>query len=194
MSDEIYCRLAYDGLAVPSILSIPGMFERGILVDGFSKTYAMTGWRLGYMVMPEPLAEKVGLLLTHSIGCTATFTQYAGVAALTGPQEPLDGILKEYQSRRDRIVAGLNALPGVRCQVPRGAFYVFPNITGTGFTSRALAKRLLHEAGVAVLPGTDFGANGEGYLRLCYATAVEQIDEGLARIKSFLASTLGAAP
>jgi aspartate aminotransferase len=186
ISDEIYARLVYDGLQVPTVAALPGMAERTIIVDGFSKTYAMTGWRLGYGIMPEDLAERVGLLLTHSVGCTATFTQMAGIEALTASQEMVAEVVVEYQRRRDRMVAGLNAIPGIRCQVPQGAFYVFPNITGLGIPSRELARRLLDEAGVAVLSGTDFGRYGEGYLRLCYATSPENIDLGLERIASLV--------
>ena len=167
ISDEIYARLAYDGQQVPSIASLLGMAERTVIVDGFSKTYAMTGWRLGYAIMPEALAERVGLLLTHSIGCTATFTQLAGIEAITSSQEMVEAMVEEYQRRRDRMVAGLNAIPGVRCQVPQGAFYAFPNVKACGVPVRVLASRLLEEANVAVLPGTDFGQFGEGYLRLC---------------------------
>jgi len=185
LSDEIYARLAYDGRAAPSIASLPGMLGRTIIVDGFSKTYAMTGWRLGFMVMPEALAERVELLLTHSIGCTATFTQFAGIAALTGPQDQAEAKVAEYQRRRDRIVAGLNALPGVSCRIPQGAFYAFPNVKSFGLSSTEIARRLLDEAGVAVLSGTDFGPNGEGYLRLCYATSVETIDGALEQMQKF---------
>ncbi len=188
MSDEIYSRLAYDGKTVPSIASLPGMQERTIIVDGFSKTYAMTGWRLGYMIMPEKLAERVELLLTHSIGCTATFTQIAGIAALHGSQDQAEAMAAEYQQRRDRIVSGLNAIPGVHCRTPQGAFYVFPNIKSFGLSSREIARRLLDEAGVAVLSGTDFGPHGEGYLRLCYATSVETIDKALEAMRHFFQS------
>jgi aspartate aminotransferase len=182
LSDEIYARLAYDALHVPSIASLPGMMRRTVICDGFSKTYAMTGWRLGYMIMPETLAERVELLLTHSIGCTATFTQIAGIEALTADQSPVEAIVDEYQRRRDRIVAGLNSIPGVKCQSPQGAFYVFPNIKSFGLPAREIQNRLLDEAGVAVLAGTDFGAGGEGYLRLCYATSVETIDRALEQM------------
>ena len=185
MSDEIYGQLAYDGLHVPSIAALPGMLDRTIIVDGFSKTYAMTGWRLGYMVMPEPLAERVELLLTHSIGCTAAFTQIAGVAALTGPQDMVAENVAEYQRRRDHIVAGLNAIPGVSCQTPQGAFYVFPNIKSFGLTSKEVAARLIDEAGVAVLAGTDFGSGGEGYLRICYATSMDVIRESLEKMAAW---------
>lgn len=182
LTDEIYSRLSYDGLAVPSIAALPGMAERTVIVDGFSKTYAMTGWRLGYGIMPESLAERMELLLTHAVGCTATFTQMAGVTALTGDQQPITAMVSEYQQRRDRMVAGLNAIPGIHCQVPQGAFYVFPNVKAVGMPVRVIAERLLAEAGVAVLPGTDFGAKGEGYLRLCYATSPQQIDLALERM------------
>ncbi len=188
MSDEIYARLSYDGREAPSIASLPGMLERTIIVDGFSKTYAMTGWRLGYMILPETLAGRVELLLTHSVGCTATFTQVAGIAALTGPQDEADAKVAEYQRRRDRIVAGLNGIPGVRCRVPQGAFYAFPNVGSFGLPSSEIARRLLDEAGVAVLSGTDFGPHGEGYLRLCYATDLDTIDGALAEMKTFFQS------
>jgi aspartate/methionine/tyrosine aminotransferase len=188
ISDEIYARMAYDHRPVPSIATLPGMAERTIIVDGFSKTYAMTGWRLGYGIMPEALAERVGLLITHSVGCTATFTQIAGIEAITGDQAMVEAVLDEYQRRRDRIVAGLNAIPGVRCQTPQGAFYVFPNIQSFGLSSREMAGRLLDEAGVAVLAGTDFGPYGEGYLRLCYSTDLQTIDRAVERIRQFLGS------
>jgi len=188
LSDEIYGQLAYDGLIVPSIASLPGMLDHTVVVNGFSKTYAMTGWRLGYMVMPPALAERVELLLTHSIGCTAAFTQVAGIEALTGPQEMIAEIVAEYQRRRDFIVPGLNAIKGVSCQVPQGAFYVFPNVKSFGLSSKEIARRLLDEAGVAVLAGTDFGSGGEGYLRLCYATSVETIDQALGKMAGFFKS------
>jgi aspartate aminotransferase len=186
ISDEIYARLVYDGLEAPSILSLPGLFERSVLVDGYSKTYAMTGWRLGFAIMPEELAEKVELLLTHSIGCTATFTQIAGIEAITADQSKVTEIVAEYQQRRDHIVSGLNDIQGVQCQKPQGAFYVFPNLKSFGLPVREIARRLLDEAGVAVLPGTDFGQFGEGYLRLCYATPTATIDKALARMATCL--------
>ena len=185
ISDEIYARLVYDGLQVPSIAGLPGMLDRTVIVDGFSKTYSMTGWRLGFMVMPEALAERVELLLTHSIGCTAVFTQIAGVEALNGPQELVGEHAAEYQKRRDHMVAGLNAIPGISCQVPQGAFYVFPNVKSFGLTSKEIARRLMDEAGVAVLAGTDFGSGGEGYLRLCYATSMEVIQESLEKMETW---------
>jgi aspartate aminotransferase len=184
MSDEIYARIAYDGLSVPSIASIPGMQARTIIVDGFSKTYAMTGWRLGYGIMPRELAGRVGLLLTHSVGSTAQFTQFAGVEAVLGQQDQVAGVVAEYQRRRDLIVSGLNAIPGITCQSPQGAFYVFPNIRGTMMGSDELANLILEKAGVALLPGSSFGAYGEGYLRLSYATSIKNIELGLEKIKS----------
>ena len=189
LSDEIYRRLVYDvgGTEAPSIASLSGMAGRTIIADGFSKTYAMTGWRLGFGIMPEPLAAKIGLLLTHSVGCTATFTQFAGLEAVLGPQDRVAAVVAEFHRRRDLIVEGLNAIPGVRCPTPRGAFYAFPNIQAFGRSSAELAEYLLEEAGVAVLPGTSFGRNGEGYLRLSYANSKENIVEGLGRIKKALA-------
>ncbi|MBN1178177.1 MAG: pyridoxal phosphate-dependent aminotransferase [Anaerolineae bacterium] len=187
LSDEIYMRLIFDGAEAPSIATLPGMQERTIICDGFSKTYAMTGWRLGYGIMPEALAERVGLLLTHSVGCTATFTQYAGIEALTGPQEQVDEVVATYQRRRDVLVKGLNAIPGVRCQMPRGAFYTFPNVTAFGKSSDWLAEYLLEEAGVAVLSGRAFGQGGEGYLRLCFANSMANIEAALEHIGAALA-------
>ena len=186
ISDEIYARLVYDGKNVPSIASIPGMADRTVIVDGFSKTYAMTGWRLGFAIMPVSLAQKVELLITHSIGCTATFTQRAGLHALEASQELVNRMVAEYQQRRDRIVAGLNNIAGVHCRMPQGSFYVFPNVKSFNTPSDQLASRLLEEAGVAVLPGTDFGDNGEGYLRLCYATSNENIERALENMSAVL--------
>jgi aspartate aminotransferase len=186
LSDEIYARIVYDGLEAPSIAQIDGMLERTIIVDGFSKSYNMTGWRLGFGVMPEGLASRVQLLLTHSIGCSAHFTQIAAIEALTGPQEQVQMVVQEYQRRRDLIVAGLNAIPGITCQVPEGAFYAFPNITGLGCSSDELAGLLLKEGSVALLPGTAFGSQGEGYLRLSYANSMENIHQGLERILTTL--------
>ncbi|HUI88459.1 MAG TPA: pyridoxal phosphate-dependent aminotransferase [Anaerolineales bacterium] len=186
MTDEIYARLAYDGLQVESIASLPDMKERTIIVDGFSKTYSMTGWRLGYGIMPRELAARVDLLLTHSVGSTAHFTQFAGVEAITGPQDKVDRMVAEYQRRRDVIVEGLNGVAGFICQKPQGAFYAFPNIKGTGMKSNELANLLLEKAGVALLPGSSFGEYGEGYLRLSYANSIENINQGLQQIKSVL--------
>jgi aspartate aminotransferase len=188
LSDEIYGHLAYDGLVVPSIASIHGMFEHTVICNGFSKTYAMTGWRLGFMLVPPALAERLELLLTHSIGCTAAFTQVAGIEALTGPQDRIAEILAEYQRRRDFMVAGLNSIPGVTCQTPQGAFYVFPNVKSFGLSSKEVARRLIDEAGVAVLAGSDFGTGGEGYLRLCYATSMEVLSESLEKMAGWFKS------
>jgi aspartate aminotransferase len=185
ISDEIYARLAFDAPVI-SIASLPGMAERTVICDGFSKTYALTGWRLGFGIMPEALADRVELLLTHSIGCTATFTQYAGLAAINGTQDQVDAMVAEYKRRRDRFVAGLNAIPGIKCRLPQGAFYAFPNITAFGRTSQWLADYLLEEAGVAVLPGTDFGLGGEGYLRLCFANSMENLELALDQMKAAL--------
>jgi aspartate/methionine/tyrosine aminotransferase len=186
LSDEIYSRLVYDNLTAPSIASLTGMKERTIIVDGFSKTYSMTGWRLGFGIMPVALAQQVELLLTHSIGATAHFTQFAGLEAILGQQEAVNEMVAEFQRRREVMVSGLNSLPGFRCRQPQGAFYAFPNIREIGQSSAELADRLLEEAGVALLPGSAFGAYGEGYLRLSYATGVETIQEGLARIRRVL--------
>lgn len=186
MSDEIYGRIVYDGLNAPSIASIPGMQSRTIIVDGFSKTYAMTGWRLGYGIMPSELAKQTTLLLTHSVGSTAEFSQYAGIEAIRGPQDEVETAVKEYQFRRDLIVAGLNSLKGVTCQTPQGAFYAFPNILNTGLTSSELADHLLEKAGVALLPGSAFGEFGEGYLRLSYANSIKNIELGITRMQSIL--------
>jgi len=186
LSDEIYTRLVYTDEPVKSIMTFPGMAERTIIMDGFSKTYAMTGWRLGYGVMPKPLADTVGLLLTHSVGCTAAFTQVAGIEALTGPQDEVERVRKIFLRRRDIIVKGLNAIPGVTCRVPRGAFYVFPNVKSFGRPSNELADYLLNEAGVCVLPGTSFGRMGEGYIRLCYSNSIEAIESALEKMKEAL--------
>jgi len=164
------------------------MLERTIIVDGFSKTYAMTGWRLGYGIMPAGLAKKIDLLLTHSVGCSAHFTQVAGLEAVHGPQDRVREVVEIYQKRRDFIVAGLNEIPGVVCQKPQGAFYVFPNVKVFGKTSSDLADMLLQEAGVAVLPGSSFGKFGEGYLRLSYATSMEIIEQGLRKMREALES------
>ena len=189
IADEIYSRFVYDGEA-PSIISLPGMSERTVIADGFSKTYAMTGWRLGYGLMPEALADRVGLLLTHSVGCSATFTQYAGLEAVRGPQDSVDAVRAEFQRRRDLIVRRLNDIPGVACQMPQGAFYVFPNVRSFKMPSVEIAEYLLEEAGVAVLSGTDFGKYGEGYLRLSYTNSLENIHKGLDRMKDAFARLL----
>jgi aspartate/methionine/tyrosine aminotransferase len=183
LADEIYSRILYEGSYV-SIASLPGMADRTCILDGFSKTYAMTGWRIGYGVMPEWIAPAIARLVTNSSSCTASFTQLAGVEALIGPQHEVDTMVAEFRRRRDLVVAGLNAIEGIRCSTPEGAFYVFPNIQESGMSSRDAADRLLYEAGVAVLSGTAFGANGEGYLRLSYANSYENLEKALERIKS----------
>jgi aspartate/methionine/tyrosine aminotransferase len=181
LADEIYSRIYYDQAPV-SISTFPGMLEKTILLDGFSKTYAMTGWRMGYGVMPKWLVEAVGLLIVNSSSCTASFTQRAGLAALEGPQDAVDAMVAEFRRRRDAFCDGLNCLPGFRCARPGGAFYAFANIRGTGIDSRQLAERLLQEAGVACLSGTAFGAYGEGYLRFSYANSYENLMEAVERI------------
>src|SRR5690606_22816995 len=183
LSDEIYSRLVYDAPDAPSIASIEGMAERTVIVDGFSKTYAMTGWRLGYGIMPAALAGRISLLLTHSVGCTAHFTQYAGLEALLGPQDWVGEMVAAYRARRDALVAGLNAIPGVTCLCPQGAFYVFPNVSAFGLPASEIAERLLEEAGVAVLPGTAFGRYGEGHLRLACCNSLENIEAALSRMR-----------
>jgi len=187
MTDEIYGDLVYDDQVAPSFYSIEQARHRTILVDGFSKSFAMTGWRLGFAAMPKALAEKVALLTMHAVGCTAGFTQVAGVAALAHCRAAVNAQRAIYQQRRDRIVAGLNSLPGFSCVQPRGAFYAFPNVTRLGIPSAELARRLLTEAGVACLSGTDFGEQGEGYLRFSYAASLDAIEEAIARIRAFLA-------
>jgi aspartate/methionine/tyrosine aminotransferase len=186
LSDEIYSRILYDGNHV-SIASLPGMEPLAIILDGFSKTYAMTGWRLGYGVMPAPMAQVVAKLQTNATSCTATFSQMGAVAALKEDQSPVDRMVAEFRRRRDVIVDGLRAIPGFQCARPKGAFYVFPNITGTGHSSRTQADMLLDEAGVACLSGTAFGEFGEGHLRFSYANSQENIEEALRRVKALIA-------
>jgi len=186
LSDEIYIRLVYEG-EFASVTRFPGMMERTIILDGFSKTYAMTGWRLGYGIMPEALAAQVAKLMTNSNSCTAAFTQIAGIEALKGPQDESYKMVAAFKERRDVIVKGLNEIPGIRCLMPKGAFYVFPNVKevikrGKFANAKALADHLLQEAGVATLSGTSFGEHGEGYLRLSYATSIPNINRALERI------------
>lgn len=185
LSDEIYSRILYGGEHF-SFLSVPGMAQRTVLLDGHSKTYAMTGWRLGFAVAPKPVTDMIARFMTNCNSCTATFTQIAGIAAVEGPQDEAEAMVSEFRKRRDLIVAGLNELPGVSCRVPGGAFYVFPNTTDTGLRSAELASRLLQEAGVATLSGTAFGAHGEGYLRLSYANSQENIARALESFGTFL--------
>jgi len=188
LSDEIYTQLVYDSTPAHSIAEVDGMLERTVIADGFSKTYSMTGWRLGYMIAPLALAERLELLMTHATGCSAAFTQFAGMEALTGPQDFVAEMVTEYQRRRDRMLELVNAIPGVCAQKPQGAFYVFPNVKSYGLSSKEIAIRLINEAGVAVLAGTDFGAGGEGYIRLVYAVSMEMIEEGVEKIAAWFKS------
>ena len=190
LADEIYKSFLYEG-EFASITRFPGMKDLTIILDGFSKAYAMTGWRLGYGVMPRDLAEHVARLMVNSNSCTASFSQWAGIAALQGDQQPVAQMVAEFKRRRDVIVEGLNRLPGVSCRSPRGAFYVFPNITALRRPSAEVAAALLAEAGVAVLGGSAFGAYGEGYLRLSYANSEANIRKALARMESVLARFSG---
>ena len=183
LTDEVYWAIRYGGTHV-SVLDFDGMAERTILLDGWSKTYAMTGWRLGFGVFPAPLVEPVTRLAINSVSCTSAFSQYAAIAALEGPQDAVMEMVAEFGRRRDVIVAGLNEIPGVSCVEPQGAFYAFPNITGTGLSAATLQARLLNEAGVAALSGTAFGSWGEGFLRLSYANSVANIELALDAIKS----------
>jgi aspartate/methionine/tyrosine aminotransferase len=185
VSDEIYSRNLYDGEFV-SIASFEGMRERTILLDGFSKAYAMTGWRLGYGIMPASIAKIVALLAQNNYSCTTTFVQEAGVAALQGPDEPVQAMVEEFRVRRDRIVAGLNSLPGITCRIPRGAFYVFPNVSGVTRDDRALASFFLEEAYVAALGGSAFGPTGRGHMRFSYAKSVAEIDAAIERMRQVL--------
>ena len=190
LSDEIYSRLLFDGGQHFSIMSVPGMQERTILLDGFSKTYAMTGWRMGYGVMRPDLAAQMTRLMTNSNSCTASFTQIAGVEALRGEQSSVDHMRDEFKRRRDAFVAGLNTIKGFSCRMPKGAFYAFPNITKTGWPSKKLASTLLEEAGVACLAGTAFGDYGEGFLRFSVANSLENLNKALDRINQWTAKNL----
>jgi aspartate/methionine/tyrosine aminotransferase len=187
LSDEIYSRIIYDGFVHDSLTSRPGMLDKTVILDGFSKAYAMTGWRMGYGIMPLWLAKAVAQLAINCNSCTATFTQKAGIAALTGNQSLVESMVREFRARRDVIVNGLNAIPGISCLKPKGAFYVFPNIQETGYSSANLQTLLLEEAGVASLSGTAFGQFGEGYLRFSYANSIANIEKALVRIKRVLA-------
>jgi aspartate/methionine/tyrosine aminotransferase len=189
LSDEIYSRLIFEGQH-HSIMSLNGMKERTILLDGFSKTYAMTGWRMGYGVMRVDLATHISRLMTNSSSCTASFSQVAGIEALRGSQSSVDQMLNEFKKRRDVMVAGLNKIKGFSCRVPHGAFYVFPNITKTGWPSKKLADALLEDAGVAALSGTAFGEFGEGYLRFSVANSIENIEKALDRIDAWTKKNL----
>ena len=186
LSDEIYARILYAGEPL-SIASFPGLKERTIIMDGFSKIHAMTGWRLGYGVMPEELAQHMRRLMINSNSCTATFTQHAGVEALRGPQEAQTRMVAAFRERRDALVAGLRRIPGITCREPQGAFYVFPNISGYGLSSQDFADYILQRAGVAVVAGTAFGRYGEGYVRISYANSLANIERALERMAEAIA-------
>ena len=185
LSDEIYSRYLYEGTH-QSITKFPGLQERTVILDGFSKTYAMTGWRIGYGIMPIPLVEPISRLMTNSVSCTASFTQIAAIEALTGSQEEANKMVLEFKNRRNTIVNGLNQINGISCKIPKGAFYVFPNIKGTGLSSKTFADDLLQKAGVASLNGESFGEFGKDYIRLSFANSTENILEALNRIESFV--------
>jgi aspartate/methionine/tyrosine aminotransferase len=196
LADEIYSRIYYEEPPV-SIACYPGMLEKTIILDGFSKTYAMTGWRMGYGVMPTWLVEAVNKLMVNSCSCVASFTQRAGIAALRGPQDPVDAMVAEFRRRRDAICQGLNRIPGFRCALPGGAFYAYANVKETGIPSKELAGLLLEEAGVAGLNGGAFGDYGEGYIRFSYASSLENLMEAVARIEKAAArweAVLGPRP
>jgi aspartate aminotransferase len=186
LSDEIYSHQVYDGVDFVSFLNFPELRDRTIILDGWSKTFAMTGWRLGFGIWPKHLIEYVKKLITVDHSCTSVATQMAGLAAITGPMDEIEGFRKSFQRRRDIVVKGLNDIKGVRCRVPGGAFYAFPNISGTGWQSRDLARELLEKAYVALIFGDSFGANGKGFMRLSYAASEADIVEALKRMKSFI--------
>jgi len=189
LSDEVYSEILYEGKH-ESIASIPGMKEKTVIIDGFSKTFAMTGWRIGYGVMRKDLAQRITQLMVNSNSCTCAFTQMAAIEALKGPKEPTRRMVEEFRRRRDVIVSGLNSIPGISCKTPKGAFYVFPNVKAFGMKSKQLANLLLERAGVAVLAGTDFGEYGEGYIRLSYANSVENIRKAIDRMKATLSELI----
>lgn len=192
MSDEIYDQMLYDGEKHVCLLSYPEIRDRLILLNGWSKTYAMTGWRMGFSVWPKPLYDNARKLAVNSHSCVNAPAQWAGLAALAGPQDAVHAMVAEFDRRRKAVVAGLNALPDVSCAVPKGAFYAFPNIAKTGWKAKKLASALLEDAGVATIGGPDFGVHGEGYIRLSYANSLENIERALERMKSFLASAKAA--
>jgi aspartate/methionine/tyrosine aminotransferase len=185
LSDEVYCRITYD-VESPSIASLPGLLERTVLLDGFSKTFAMTGWRLGYAAVPEALVDPLTRLIVNSTSCVPPFVQLAGVAALEGPQEPVTEMVAEFRRRRDYLVPALNAIPGVTCVEPGGAFYVFPNVGGVPMPADELAERLLDEAGVAVLAGSAFGSHAPDNIRISYATSLPNLERAVGRIAAFV--------
>ena len=186
LSDEIYGQMTFDGLKHQSLLDYPSIRERVILLDGWSKTYAMTGWRLGYSIWPDNLYDAARKLAVNSYSCVNAAAQWAGLAALQGPQDAVADMMAAFGKRRHIVVEGLNALPGVSCPMPKGAFYAFPNITGTGWQAKPLASALLEDAGVALIGGPDFGIWGEGYLRVSYANSAENIERALERMSGFL--------
>ncbi len=188
LSDEIYGQMTYDGLAHTSLLSYPSIRDRLIMLDGWSKTYAMTGWRMGYAVWPEVLVDRMRKLAVNSYSCVNAPAQWAGLEALTGPQDAVAAMVEEFDRRRRVVVAGLNRLPGVSAATPKGAFYAFPNVAGTGWRSKPLASALLEEAGIATIGGPDFGVHGEGYIRLSYANSLPNIERALARMADFLST------
>jgi len=192
LSDEIYGQLTYDGLAHQSLLAYPEIRDRLILLDGWSKTYAMTGWRLGYSVWPKPWRDLARKLAVNSYSCVNSAAQHAGIAALKGPQDSVAAMQAEFDRRRKAVVAGLNRLPGVKAVTPKGAFYAFPNVSRTGWKAKPLATALLEEAGVATIGGPDFGVHGEGYLRLSYANSLENIERALERMRDFLSRPASA--
>ncbi|MDX3805679.1 pyridoxal phosphate-dependent aminotransferase [Bosea thiooxidans] len=192
MSDEIYDQMVYDGEKHVCLLSYPEIRDRLILLNGWSKTYAMTGWRLGYSVWPKPLLDNARKLAVNSHSCVNAPAQWAGLAALTGPQDAVHAMVAEFDRRRKAVVKGLNGLPNVSCAVPKGAFYAFPNISKTGWKAKKLASALLEDAGIATIGGPDFGVHGEGYIRLSYANSLENIEKALERMKGFLERTRAA--
>jgi aspartate aminotransferase len=193
LSDEIYSRILYDGGVHTSIAALPGMADRTIILDGFSKTWAMTGWRLGYGIVPSWLAHGFGRLLINSVSGATTFAQVGAVEAIAGPQDAVDAMVEEFRARRDLVVDGLNAIPGITCLRPAGAFYVFPEISATGLTGAELADRLLNEVGVSVLAGTAFGTVGRNHIRLSYATSRANLTEALARMRTVVEPLVAAA-
>jgi aspartate aminotransferase len=193
LADEIYGRIVHDGEHV-SIASFPGLAERTIVLDGFSKTYAMTGWRMGYAILPEPLVEPFGKLVINSVSCVSSFSQVAAIEALTGPQGDVEAMVREFRARRDIVVDGLNGIPGIECAVPAGAFYVFPRVSGTGISGDTFADRLLDEAGVCVLGGQAFGHAGGDHVRISYATSRENLAAAIERIGAFAAGLGTSTP
>ena len=186
MADEIYKDMYYGGQEHVSITKFPGMRDRTVILDGFSKSYAMTGWRLGYGVFPDFLVEPVVRLMTNSVSCTSVFSQMAAIAALEGPQDSVRMMMKEFTKRRDLVVEGLNSLPGITCPVPKGAFYAFPNIRATGLSSQEFAEKAMYDAGVALLAGTAFGQYGDGYVRISFANSQENLQEAIERLRTIL--------